>query len=208
MANFSEIIADMPGLKDMTAAGRNGLAERVSAHVVGAHRWPFLLQVQQEYTWAANDAIQPLPGVVRIWNIMMPDSNGEYYRLTELSDIEFQNWIEGSPNITTSDVWRDAGMDGDDVNIEIYAAPTSAKTIKVDYTMMPSATQVNDLPFRFQNLIIEGMMAMIGNYGAKRAFQDNLLLAIAREMDLQGKRSHVGKDNIQAARWNSINNPQ
>ena len=205
--DFQDMVAGLPGLKDLTAAARDGLTERVLMRIAGAHRWPFLLRVQQSFTWAASDAIQTLTGVSRIWNIMYPDSSGDYYRLTELSDIEFQNWIEQNPDSTTVDVWRDAGLDGSDQQIEIYAVPSSATTLKVDYTMLPSVNDIDDMPGRFQDLVVSGMMAMIGNYGAKVAFRQDLQDAIAREQDLQGKRSHVGMDPIQASRMRGINSP-
>jgi len=205
MADFADTVAGMPGLKDLPASTRTGLAERVAAEILGAHRWPFLLKVQNERTWAANDAIQTLPGVFRIWNIMYPDSD-DYYRLTELSDIEFQNWIEMNPDSSEVAVWRDAGTDGNDLMIELYAVPTSSVTLKLDYTVLPSFSDIDDLPFRFQNLIMHGMMAAIGAYH-NLAFQQDMQLAIAREQDLQGKRSHVGKDVIQSSRMRDINSP-
>lgn len=207
MADFKDMVAGMPGLKDLTAAAQEGLAERVTAEILGYHRWPFLLQVQEQRTWAANSAIQKLPGIFRIWNIMFPDSGGDYYRLTELSDIEFQNWIELNPDSTDTEVWRDAGMDGNDMRIELYSVPSSSKVLKIDYTKMVDFSDIDSLPFRFQQLILSGMTAAIGNYGAKRAYQDELQLAVAREMDLQGKRSHVGKDIVQASRQRNINSP-
>lgn len=206
MPDFADTVAGMPGLKDLPAATRDGLTERVTAEVCGAHRWPFLLKVQNERTWAANDAIQTLPGIFRIWNIMYPASNGDYYALTELSDMEFQNWIELNPNTTSVGVWRDAGTDGNDLQVELYAVPTGATTLKIDYTVLPTFSDIDELPFRFQNLIMHGMMAAVGVYH-NLAFQQDMQLAIAREQDLQGKRSHVVKDPIQNSRWNSINNP-
>lgn len=207
MADFAETVAGLPGLKDLTPASREGLAERVVAEILGAHRWPFLLKVQETKNWSANDSVQKLPGVFRVWSIMFPDSNGDYYRLEELSDIEFQRKIEENSDATETLWWRDAGMDGNDLQIELYAVPTSAKTIKMDYTLLPSYSDIDELPFRFQGLVISGMMAMLGNYGAKVAFQNELQHAIAREQDLMGKRARVGHDSVQASRWRNINDP-
>jgi len=207
MTDFAEVVAGMPGLKDLPPATRDGLTDRVMAQICGAHRWPFLLKVQETKNWTANDSIQKIPGVFRIWSIMCPDSSGDYYRLEELSDIEFQRAIENYPDETETRWWRDAGLDGSDQQIELYAVPTSATVLKIDYTMLPSMNTIDDLPFRFQGLVIDGMMAMLGNYGAKVAFDKALMDAIAREMDLQGKRDRVGHDAVQSARWANVNNP-
>ena len=137
---------------------------------------------------------------------MYPDSSGDYYRLTELSDMEFQNWVELHPSSSEVAVWRDAGVDGNDLRIEIYATPAASTTIKIDHTVMPSFSNIDNFPFRFQNLVIKGMMAATGAYH-NLAFQDDVQLAIAREQDLQGKRSHVGKDIIQSSRMRNINSP-
>jgi hypothetical protein len=179
----------------------------VLAEIVGAHRWPFLLKVQETKNWAANDAIQKIVGVSRLWSIMYPDSNGDYYRLEELSDIEFQKYIENNPNTTETTVWRDAGYDGNDMQIELYAKPTAVKVLKIDYTQMPDVTSIDTFPHRFQGLVIDGMMAMLGNYGAKVAYRQSLQEAISREMDLQGKRDRVGMDQVQAARWRGVYDP-
>jgi hypothetical protein len=207
MTDFAVVVADLPGLKDMSPDGRNGLTERVMAQICGAHRWPFLLKVQETKTWAANDSIQKIPGVYRIWSVMYPDANGDYYRLEELSDIEFQRAIENNPDETQTRWWRDAGLDGSDLQIELYAVPTAQKVLKIDYTMLPSMDTIDDMPFRFQGLVIDGMLAMLGNYGAKVAFQQGLQEAISREMDLQGRRDRVGRDTIQSARWSNVNDP-
>jgi hypothetical protein len=207
MADFKSTIASLPGLKDLDPAGREGLSERVIAEILGAHRWPFLLKVQETKSWATNDAIQKLPGVFRLWSVMYPDGDGNYYRLEELSDIEFQGYVESNPDATTVAVWRDAGLDGDALQIEIYPVPTGVKTLKLDYTLLPDYSDIDSLPFRFQNLIITGMMAMLGNYGAKVAYQNDLQHAIAREQDLMGKRARVGRDSVQSARWRNVNDP-
>jgi hypothetical protein len=206
MPSFLETVDSMPGLKDLSAAGRAGLSERVVAEILGYHRWPFLLQAQQEFTWAASTAIQDLPGVFRIWSIMYPNSQGDYYRLEEKSDIEFQEFIEFNPDEAETRIWRDAGTVGTKQKVELYKVPTSAKTLKIDYTTYPDSGDIDQLPFRFQNLVIKGMMSALGTY-SKTAYMVDLQAAIAREKDLQGKRSHVGKDQIQAARFSNINSP-
>ena len=206
MPSFQETVDSFPGLKDLDAAGRAGLAERVVAEILGYHRWPFLLQAQQEFTWTASKAIQDLPGVFRIWSIMYPNSLGDYYRLEEKSDIEFQEFIELNPNEAMVRIWRDAGTSGSKQKIELYKVPTTAKIIKVDYTSYPSSGAIDELPFRFQNLVIKGMMSALGTY-PKTSYMVDLQSAIAREKDLQGKRSHVGKDQIQSARFRNINDP-
>lgn len=208
MPDFQSTIATLPGLKDLDATGREGLAERVVAEILGAHRWPFLLQVQQTKTWAANDSIQKLPGVFRLWSVMCPDASGNYYRLEELSDIEFQRKIEENANNRETLWWRDAGLDGNDLQIELFGVPASSTVLKLDYTQLPDYSDIDSLPFRFQGLIISGMLAMVGNYGAKVAYQNELQQAIAREQDLMGKRARVGHDSIQAARMGRINSPQ
>jgi hypothetical protein len=206
MADIQEIISDLPGLKDMSATARQKLTDLASMEIAGAHRWPFLLTVQRTLTWAATDAVQKFPGVKRIWSIMYPDpTSGAYYRLMEYGDIDFQSFIEQNPSHTVPAIWRDAGMDGNEMQVEIYPVPAASTTIKVDYTDMP--TNIDALPKRLHSLVISRMMAMVGNYGAKVAYDTELIRAISREMDLQGKRSHVGKDAIQSARMRSINSP-
>jgi hypothetical protein len=207
MVDFAEVIADLPGLKELSPAAREGLTQQVMAQICGAHRWPFLLKVQETKTWAANDSVQKIPGVSRIWNIMFPGSGGTYYRLEELSDIEFQRAIENSPNETQTYWWRDAGLDGDDLQIELHGVPTTATVLKIDYTMLPSMDTIDDMPFRFQGLVRDGLMATFGNYGAKEIFRQNLQEAIAREMDLQGKRDRMGIDMVQSSRLRNRNNP-
>lgn len=206
MGNFLEVVASMPGLKELTPDAREGLMEQVVSEVSGAHRWPFLLEVQRELSWVASDSIQSFPGISRIWSIMAPDSVGNYYRLEEKSDIEFQQFIEMNPNESQVRIWRDAGLDGNDLQIEMYSVPSSAKTLKVDYTGLPGSGDVSSLPARFQGLIRDGMMAALGTF-PKTSYMASLQMAIAREKDLQGKRSHVGKDQIQSVRFSNINNP-
>lgn len=206
MASFEDTVSSLPGLKDLSAAGRTGLAERTIADIAAAHAWPFLLQVQQEFIWAASAATKSFANVSRIINVMWPQS-GKYYRLEELSDIEFQKRIEISPSESNVRWWRDAGFDGAKVILELWAVPTASATVKMDYVVLPSVNDVNSLPFRFQSLVIDGMMAMLGNYGAKVAFRQHLLDVIAREQDLQGKRHRFGKDPVQNSRMANINNP-
>ena len=205
MSDIQEIISTLPVLKDMSAGARQDLTDYAAMEVAGAHRWPFLLTVQRTFTWAASDAIQKIPGIKRIWSIMYPDSNGDYFRMTEYSDIEFQLYIQNNPGATTPAAWRDAGMDGNAMQIEMYPVPSSAATLKIDSTDLPDG--IDDLPKRLHSLVISRMMAMVGNYGAKVAYETELTRAIAREMDLQGKRSHVGKDSVQSSRQRYTNNP-
>lgn len=209
MPDFITTAKGLPGLGTISAQTVEGLAERVVLDITGRHRWPFLLRVQRELTWAANDAVQSFSGIARIWNIMCPDSSGDYYRLTELSDIEFQKYIELNPDITTTDIWRDAGMDGDKYQLELYAAPTSAKTLKVDYTILPNTGSIDTLPARFQRLVVLGMQAMVHPEQPYmiRNYEMGIQEAIAREQDMQGRRWKVGMDNIQAARMRNANNP-
>lgn len=205
MSDIQEIVASLPGLKDMTPAARQDLTNLAAQEVAGAHRWPFLLQVQQSLTWAASDAIQSFPEIKRIWSIMYPDSDGDYFRLQERSDMEFQSYIENNPDATEPAIWRDAGMDGNKQQIEIYPVPTAVKTLKADYTLL--ADDIDSLPSRLHSLVVSRMMAMVGNYGAKVSYERELQLAISREMDLQGKRSHVARDSHQNSRLSNINNP-
>jgi hypothetical protein len=209
MPDFATTIAGLPTLKDVTPETRTGLTQRVVMDLVGRHRWPFLLKVQQEFAWAANATIRSFPGVARIWNIMIPDAGDDYYRLVEQSDVEFQKWIELNPGETTPRIWRDAGMAGDEYQIEMYAEPSSAKTLKIDYTEMPNADNVDTLPGRFQSLVMLGVQAyahpevpfLLRNY------ETAIVEAIAREQDLQGKRWRTGMDPVQAARWRHVNAP-
>lgn len=209
MPDFEATAASLPGLKDISPQGRAGLAERVTAEVAGAHRWPFLLKVQEEISWAANDAIQSFAGIQRIFNIMYPGSGGDYYALKEMSDIEFQHFIEVNPSHTDAAIWRDAGMDGNKQQIEIYAAPTSAVTLKVDYNFLPDGSSIDDLPFRFQSLILLGMRA----YAQPEIpylmvnFHNALQMAISREEDLSGRRRTLGRDPVYSSRWRNVNNP-
>jgi len=205
VSDIQEILASMPGLKDLSPAARQDLTTLSAQEIAGAHRWPFLLQVQRSLTWAASDSIQSFAEVARIWSIMYPDTDGNYYRMAELSDMEFQSYIENHPSGTEPVVWRDAGWDGNKQQIEIYPVPAAAKTLKVDYTQL--VDDIDDLPSRMHSLVISRMSAMVGNYGAKVAYERELQLAISREMDLQGKRSHVGKDPVQTGRQSHINNP-
>jgi hypothetical protein len=205
MADIQEIVASLPGLKDMSPAARQDLTDLSAQEIAGAHRWPFLLKVQQSLTWAANDAIQSFPEVSRIWSLMYPDSSGDYYRLEELDDMAFQSYIENNPDATIPAIWRDAGMDGNKQQIEIFPVPTGATTLKADYTLL--ADNIDSLPSRLHSLVVSRMVAILGNYGAKVAYERELQLAISREMDLQGKRSHVARDYIQADRMRNINNP-
>jgi hypothetical protein len=100
-------------------------------------------------------------------------------------------------------------MDADKYQIELYAAPSAAKTLKVDYTILPSLGSIDTLPARFQSLVMLGVQGLarpevgylLRNY--EMAIQE----AIAREQDLQSKRRSVGMDNIQAARMRNVNNP-
>jgi hypothetical protein len=205
MADIQEVLASMPIVKDMSAAARQDLTDFAAMEVAGAHRWPFLLEVQRSLTWAASDAIQSFADVARIWNIMYPDSSGNYYRLDELSDMEFQSFVERNPSTTNVAIWRDAGMDGNKQQIEIYPVPAAATTLKCDYTTL--VDNIDGLPKRLHMLVVSRIMAQVGNYGAKVAYERELQMAISREMDLQGKRSHVGQDAVQAARMRYYNNP-
>jgi hypothetical protein len=206
MANFIQTAGGLPGLKALSPETLEGLAERALAEVAAAHRWPFLLVAQESKTWAANDSVQGFHGVARLISIMAPDSNGDYYRLKELSDIEFQKFIELNPDHTDMSVWRDAGMDGDKFQIEMYKAPSSAKTLKMDYVKLPTFAEVDSLPARLQMLVMNRMMVYAGSKGSVDWAYD-LQRAVAQEMDLQGKRDRVGRDAIQASRWRNINNP-
>jgi hypothetical protein len=206
MPDFKDLVASAPGLKDLSAAAQDELIEVAVMDIASAHRWPFLLQVQQEFTWAANTAIQSFSDLFRIWSIMFPDTATNYYRLQELSDIEFQRWIEQYPDDVETRVWRDAGVVGNKQSIEFYAVPTSAKTIKIDYTQLPGGSSIEDLPARFKNLVLHNMMATVGTY-SQFGYTMDLQRAIAREKDLQGKRGVVGRDEIQSSRMRNINNP-
>jgi len=204
--DFKEVLAGMPGAKDLPPATREGLVNLVVADIAGRHRWPFLLRVQQTYTWAASDSIQSLPGVSRIWNIMYPNDSGDYYPLTELSDTEFQRWIEKNPNETVTRIWRDAGLDGDKYQFELYAAPSAAKTLKIDYTALPAQNNIEDLPYRFRLLVMRGVQAHAGAL-SMLDYELEIQRAIAREQDLQGRRSTMGMDPVQASRFRNVNNP-
>lgn len=206
MPNFIQTVQGMPVLKDLAPPTLEGLAERALAEVSAAHRWPFLLVAQESKTWAASDSVQSFPGVARIISIMAPDSNGNYYRLKELSDIEFQKFIELNPDHTDMSVWRDAGMDGDKFQIEMYKAPSSAKTLKIDYVKLPAYSQIDSLPMRLQMLVMNRMMTYVGAK-PEISWSYDLQRAVAQEMDLQGKRDRVGRDQIQASRWRNINSP-
>jgi len=209
MADFMAGLAGYPLLKDLPPATREMLVEQVIQEIIGFHRWPFLLRVQQSVTWAASDAVQSIPNVIRIINVMFPDSSGDYYRLKEMSDIEFQKWIELNPNETDTQIWRDAGMDGTNYQIELFAAPTSAKALKIDYIAMPTTTNIDTLPSQFRNLVGLGVQAharpelpyLMMNY------KQGLVEAVAREESMQGRRDRVGRDPIQAARMRNVNDP-
>ena len=209
MANFIETLKGMPGMAAVTDATMQGLVSMVVSDLAGRHRWPFLLKVQQSKSWVASTAVQSFPGIARIISIMYPDSGGDYYRLEELSDIEFQTYIEMSPDTADTVVWRDAGMAGNKYQIELYAVPSAAQTIKIDYVELPANDDIDVLPGRFQALVALGVRALafpevpfiLQNY--ENAIQQ----AVAREQDLQGKRYRVGTDPVRASRWRNAFDP-
>lgn len=209
MAEFTEVLKGMPGMAGVPDTTLNGLVDMVVSDLAGRHRWPFLLKVQQSKSWAASTAVQSFPGIARIISVMYPDTNGDYYRLQELSDIEFQKRIELSPDETSTLFWRDAGMTGNQFQLELYAVPTSAKTLKLDYVELPANDGIDNLPGRFHSLIALGVRALANPEipFLLSNFENAVQQAIAREQDLQGKRYVTGTDPIQAARWRNVNDP-
>jgi len=208
-ANFIETLKGMPGMTGIPDVAMQGMVSMVVSDLVGRHRWPFLLKTQQSKAWVANTATQKYPGIARIISIMYPDSNSDYYRLEELSDIEFQKFIELNPDETTPMFWRDAGMAGNQYQIEMYAVPTGAKTLKLDYVELPANDDIDVLPARFQALVALGARSMahpeipflLQNY------ENAITQTIAREQDLQGRRWKAGVDQVQASRWRNVNDP-
>lgn len=209
MADFVEVLKGMPGMAAVGDATMQGLVRMVVSDLVGRHRWPFLLKVQQSKAWAASSAVQSFAGVSRIINVMMPDSSGNYYPLEELSDIEFQKRIELYPSTTDTNWWRDAGMSGNKYQIELYAVPSVATTLKIDYIELPANDDIDALPARFQSLVAIGVRAMANPEipFLLQNFENAVSQAIAREQDLQGKRYRAGADPVQASRWTNVNNP-
>jgi hypothetical protein len=210
MAEFVEVLKGLPGMNAIGDTSLNGLISMVVSDLAGRHRWPFLLKTQQSKTWAASTATQAYPGIARIISIMFPDpTTGYYYRLEELSDIEFQKRIELYPSETQAYWWRDAGMTGNQYQIEMYAVPSSATTIKLDYVELPANDDIDTLPSRFQSLVTLGVRALANPETPflLQNYENAITNAIAREQDLQGKRYRMGVDPIQASRANNVNNP-
>ena len=206
MPSFQDTIAGMPVLKDMTASSRDGLAERVVMDVIGRHRWPFLLEIQKEFTWDSSTAIMSFDRISRIESIMFQNTSGNWYRLEELSNTEFQRHIEMFPSERLVRWWRDGGFDGDKLNIEVWAVPSASATIKVDFVPYPNTGDIDDLPARFQLLVMKGMQSHVGTLSTLD-YEFEMQRTIAREMDLQGTRDRFGKDAIQSSRMQNVNDP-
>lgn len=210
MPDFKSTAAGLPNLSGLSQNTRDGLTERVIGEVAAFHRWPFLNQTERTLNWAANDQVQKFPDIFRITSINMPDDSGNYYMLTELSDLEFRRHIELNPSDSKARVWRDAGYLGTDLQIEIYAPPTSATVIKVDLVRAVNTSNIDEMPQRFQMLIMTGIQAyahpevpfLMQNY------MSQLQAAVAREQDLSsGQRRKLVMDPLQAERWRRINDP-
>jgi len=209
MAEFVEILKGMPGMNNIPDASMQGMVSMVVSDLAGRHRWPFLLKTQQSKTWAASTATQSYPGIARIINIMYPDSSGNYYMLEEKSDMEFQKRIELEPDATDTTIWRDAGLTGNKYQIELYAVPTSAKTLLMDYVELPANDDITSLPARFQSLVAIGVRSLANPEipFLMQNYENAIMTAIGREQDLQGKRWKMGADSIQASRMRNINDP-
>jgi len=210
MPDFIETLKGMPQVKGaaMTADTVRGLVDDAILDLYGKHRWPFLKTVNRSLAWVANTAVQFFPSLSRITAIRYPDSNGQNRPLLLRDDALFTRYQYD--NSTTSDtwIWRDAGMSGNKLGIELYAVPTAAKILKVDAYEIPGSSDIDTLPGYFRRLVRMMVLSEIPNSGISVVNVDySVREAIAREEDMSGEVSSVGMDDHQEAMMRDVNAP-
>jgi hypothetical protein len=65
--------------------------------------------------------------------------------LTKKSDVDFARYKYNNANSTTVAIWRDAGVDGEKLRLELFAVPSGAKTLTCDVCHIPTTAQIDAL---------------------------------------------------------------
>ena len=209
MADFITTLKGMPQMQGVNAETIEGLVDDAILALYGVHRWPFLKKVNQTLTWTASAATVSFPGLSRVSTIRYPDTSTKYRPLTMLSDADFARYKYSNSGITKTYVWRDAGLDGNDLTLEIYKPPSSATSLRADYYEMPGSADIDILPAYFRRLVRLMVLSEIPNSGVSVVNIDyQTREAIARSEDeAGGELEYARPDDFIEAVMQDVNNP-
>jgi len=209
MASFLTVLKGMPQLQGVPPETVEGLADDALLALYGVHRWPFLKKVNRSLTWTADSATKAFPGIARITTIRYPDTSTQLRPLKFRSDADFAQFKYDNPNPSKTYIWRDAGLDGNDITVELYAVPSSNVALITDFYEIPKVSNLDATPSYFRRLVRLMVLSEIPNSGVTVINVDyQVREAIARaEDEASGELDYVAPDDFIEATMEGINNP-